>query len=134
MWAYFAHSDQAVKASGLISGSSSALPKVMLSPERARTTKQVAVIQCTNRSSALKRTIVRPERPLSIRTMPRDKIEDDEQRQHAEDGDGADPAQRHLVEMAPVAARRLLDRVGFDVGDAAATLDRLELLQQLLLA
>ena len=33
--------------------------------------KQVAVIQCTKRSNALKRTMVRPERPASIRTMPR---------------------------------------------------------------
>ena len=33
-------------------------------------------------------------------------IERDQERQHAEDGDRADPAQRHLVELAPVAARR----------------------------
>ena len=37
----------------------------------ASTTKQVAVIQCTKRSNALKRTIMRPERPFSIFTMPR---------------------------------------------------------------
>ena len=36
-----------------------------------RMTKQVAVIQCTKRSKALNRTMVRPERPASIRTMPR---------------------------------------------------------------
>ena len=51
-----------------ISGSSSGLPKVMLSPEIARTMKHVAVIQCTKRSNALKRTIMRPERPLSSLT------------------------------------------------------------------
>ena len=56
----------AVNASGPISGSSSDLPNVMLRPESASMMKQVAVIQCTNRSNALKRTIVRPDRPLSI--------------------------------------------------------------------
>ena len=61
-------------------------------------------------------------------------IEDDEHRQHPEDRDAADPAQRHLVEMAPVAAGRLLERVGFRIGNAAEAPDRLELLQQLLLA
>src|SRR5258705_11171770 len=37
------------------------------------------------------------------------------------------------MELAPIAAGRLLDRVGFRVGEAAAALDRLELLQKLLL-
>ena len=39
----------------------------------ARMMKQVAVIQCTKRSNTLKRTIVRPERPLLIMIMPRDR-------------------------------------------------------------
>ena len=43
----------------------------MFNPEIARMMKQVAVIQCTKRSNAVKRTMVRPERPLSSRTMPR---------------------------------------------------------------
>jgi hypothetical protein len=43
----------------------------MLSPVMPRITKQVAVIQCTKRSKALNRTIVRPARPASSRTMPR---------------------------------------------------------------
>ena len=33
--------------------------------------KQVAVIQCTKRSNALKRTMRRPEYPLSSFTCPR---------------------------------------------------------------
>src|SRR5439155_7337695 len=69
--AYFAHCDQMVKVSGPTRGSSSSLPKVILRPDSARITKQLAVIQCTNRSNALKRTRVRPDRPASIRTMPR---------------------------------------------------------------
>ena len=36
-------------------------------------------------------------------------IEDDEQREHAEHGDGADPAQRNFVELTPVAAGGLFD-------------------------
>ncbi len=95
-----------MNASGRISGSSSGRPKVMLRPVIARTMKQVAVIQWTKRSNALKRTIVRPERPLSSHHHAAQQIEDDQQRQHADDGDGADPAQRHLVELPPVAARR----------------------------
>jgi len=42
-------------------------------PERASRMKQVAVIQCTKRSAALKRRMVCPERPLSMRTMPRNR-------------------------------------------------------------
>src|SRR6266566_1187556 len=38
------------------------------------------------------------------------------------------------MEMAPIAPGRLFERVGFGVGNAAAALDRLELLQQLLFA
>ena len=45
-------------------------------------------------------------------------IEDGEQREHAEDGDAADPVQRDGVEFAPVAAGRLLEHVGLGVGDA----------------
>ena len=44
---------------------------MMFSPEIARMMKQVAVTQCTKRSNALKRTMVRPERPRSMRIMPR---------------------------------------------------------------
>ena len=69
--AYFAASDHDENALGPISGSSTSLPKVMLRPDSARMMKQVAVIQCTKRSKALKRTMLRPERPDSIRTMPR---------------------------------------------------------------
>ncbi len=61
-------------------------------------------------------------------------IEGDEHQEGAEDRDGADPAERHLMEMAPIAPGRLFERVGFGVGNAAAALDRLELLQELLFA
>src|SRR5271163_2104192 len=63
--AYFAASDHDENALGPISGSSVYLPNVMLSPVRPRMIKQVAVIQCTKRSKALKRTICTPERPDS---------------------------------------------------------------------
>ena len=69
--AYLPACDQAVNASGLISGSSSFRPNVMFKPVMARMTKQVAVIQWMKRSKALNRTIVRPDRPASSRTMPR---------------------------------------------------------------
>ena len=44
-----------------------------------RMMKQVAVIQCTKRSKALKRTSVRPERPALDAHHAADQIEDDEQ-------------------------------------------------------
>src|SRR5438046_10570922 len=62
-----------------------------------------------------------------------DQVEDDEQRKHAEDGDGADPAQRHLMELTPVAAGRLLDRAGFLVRNAAAAANSVELVEELIL-
>ena len=56
-----------------------------------------------------------------------------ERRQHAEDDDAADPAQRHLVEIAPVAAGRLLQHAGALVGNADPALNAVQLLQELLL-
>src|SRR5277367_3395315 len=64
--AYFAASDHDENVFGPINGNSAYLPNVMLSPVSPRMTKQVAVIQCTKRSKALKRTIFTPERPDSI--------------------------------------------------------------------
>src|ERR1700746_747413 len=61
--AYFAANDQDENALGPISGSKVCLPNVMLRPDSAMMMKQVAVIQCTKRSNALKRTILTPERP-----------------------------------------------------------------------
>ena len=60
-------------------------------------------------------------------------IEDGEQRDHAEDGDAADPLQRDGVEFAPIAAGRMLEHIGLGVGDRPAALDHLELVEQLLL-
>ena len=94
------------------------MPKVMLRPESARMMKQVAVIQCTMRSNALKRTSVRPDRPPSIRTMPRNRKNTTSSAEHAENRDSADPFQRHLVEFPPLAPARLLDDIGLGVGDA----------------
>src|SRR5712672_1271424 len=61
--AYLAANDHDENALGPISGSSVSLPKVMLRPDSARMIKQVAVVQWTKRSNALKRTILMPERP-----------------------------------------------------------------------
>jgi hypothetical protein len=69
--------------------------------------------------------MVRPERPLSI--------EDDEHRQDTDNGDAADPTQRHLVEMAPVAAGGLLDRARLLIRQRAAAGDAVELLEELVL-
>ena len=62
-----------------------------------------------------------------------DKIEQHQQPKHADDRDGADPAQGHFVEVTPVPAGRLLDDVGFRVRNGPAPLDALELLEELLL-
>ena len=62
-----------------------------------------------------------------------DQIEGDEDREHAEDRDGADPAQRHLVELTPVATGRLLDRARFLVGKRAAAANSVEFLEELIL-
>src|ERR1700757_1997805 len=63
LWMYLAASDQDENALGPIKGNSATLPKVTFSPVSAMRMKQVAVIQCTKRSKALKRTILTPDRP-----------------------------------------------------------------------
>ena len=62
-----------------------------------------------------------------------DQIEQDQHGKHAEDGDRPEPAQRHLVELAPVAPVRLLKNGRACIGKRAAALDFLQLLQELLL-
>ena len=104
--AYFAASDQAVKASGDISGSSSGLPKVMLRPVIASTMKQVAVSQWTNRSKRVEAHDGAAGPPALDAHRAAPHVEADQQHQHAEDGDGADPAQRDFVELLPVRGRR----------------------------
>ncbi len=70
--------------------------------------KQVAVIQCTKRSKALKRTIVRPERPLFDPHHAADQIERDQQEQACR-GWRCAPIQRSVtwLKVPPVAAGRL---------------------------
>src|SRR5271166_5863874 len=48
-------------------------------------------------------------------------VKGNEQREYANDRNAADPAQRHLVEMSPVAAGGLLDGACFLIRDRAAT-------------
>jgi hypothetical protein len=60
-------------------------------------------------------------------------MEQDEQQQHAEDCNAADPMQRDLMEAPPIAAGGLLDIVGLDVRNAAAAVDEAHLAQELLL-
>jgi hypothetical protein len=76
--------------------------------------KQTAVIQCTKPYHAA------PE------------IEDDQEGQHADDEDGADPAQRHFMEAPPIPAGRLFDGVRGHVGNCAPSLDLPQFLQELL--
>ena len=59
-------------------------------------------------------------------------IEDDEQGEHADNRDAANPAQCHFMKVPPFAPLRLLQCVGLHVRDRAAALDAPELLQQLL--
>ena len=114
--------DMFVKASGPISGSSTALPKVTLRPDSARMMKQLAVSQWVKRSKPLKRMIVRPGRAGLDADAAADQVEDRQQQQHAEHGDGADPEHRALVEVAPVAAGGPLERGGLAVGNGDAAL------------
>src|SRR5262249_4672825 len=60
-----------------------------------------------------------------------DEIKHDEEHEHAENGDGADPAQRHLMEVTPIAAGRLLDRASLLVGDGATAGNAVELVEEL---
>ena len=68
--AYLAASENAVNAPGPIKGNSNNLPNVTLSPVIPSTMNETAVSQCTNRSKALKRGTVRPDRPFDIRIRP----------------------------------------------------------------
>src|SRR5215470_9364113 len=61
-----------------------------------------------------------------------DQIEPNEEKQHTEDGDTADPAKSDLVKLPPITAGRLLDDVGFGVGNGSASLYLFKLLEQLL--
>ena len=70
------------------------------------------------RSKPLKRVSVRPERPRDILIMPRISVEQDQDHEHAQNGDAADPVQRHLVKLAPVAPGGLLEHARPLVGNA----------------
>ena len=104
----------------------------MFNPDSARMMKHTVATQCTNRSKAEKRVIMRPVRPCSIRTGAAEQIERNDTGDHAADGQAADQPQHHLVEIAPVLAARLLERAGLLIGDAALAGDALGLAQQLL--
>ena len=60
-------------------------------------------------------------------------IEHDHEGDHAQNGQAADQAQRHLVEVAPIAAAGLFERAGLLIGEAASTGNTLELVEELLL-
>ena len=62
-----------------------------------------------------------------------DQIEQDKHREHAEDGNSGDPAERHLVELAPIAAGGLLQHARPGIRKRAAPLDLVQLLQKLTL-
>ena len=87
-----------MNASGPISGNSSGLPKVMLRPESARMMKQVAVIQWTKRSKRVEAHDRAAGSAALDHHHAAHQIEDDQHGQHAEHGDGADPAQGDLME------------------------------------
>src|SRR5262249_1037597 len=60
-------------------------------------------------------------------------IENDEQRQHADHRDRADPAQDYLVKKSPALPRGLDEHAFLGVRNADPALNAVELLQQLLL-
>src|SRR5262249_23934949 len=60
-------------------------------------------------------------------------IENDEHGEKAQDRDCRDPAQRHIVEILPIAPGRMLEHIGLGIRDRAETLNRLELIEELLL-
>src|SRR5262249_41624402 len=62
-----------------------------------------------------------------------DQIEDDKDREQADDRNGADPTQRDLVEVAPIPAGGLLDHIGPGIGNRSAPLDSSEFLEELFL-
>jgi hypothetical protein len=64
---------------------------------------------------------------------PAHQIEDDDHREKTQDGDGGDPAQRYIVEILPIAAGGVLKHIGLGIRDRAETLNRLKLIEQLLL-
>jgi hypothetical protein len=86
-----AASENALNASWPISGISSFLPYVMLRPVRPKTMKETAVSQCTNRSNALNRGILRPDRPAEMRIGP-SSIRCKERRERSDDHDRTEPA------------------------------------------
>ena len=84
---------------------------------------------------ALKRVEAKERAPGASSLDPNraaDEIEQQERGEYSDDGDGTDPRQRHLMEAAPVAAGRLLERAGLLVGQRAAAGDPIHLLEQLL--
>ena len=122
-----------MNASGPINGRISCLPNVMFNPESTRMMKQTAAIQCAKRSKAEKRAIDPPGPAGRDPHRAEDEVKQHNEADHAEDGDGADPGQRDLMEPAPVTAGRLLERAGLLVGDRAFAGNALELAEQLLL-
>src|SRR5215467_4596141 len=111
--AYLAASDHAEKALGPITGNRTDLPNVMLRPDKAHNIDPRAAGLDSHHTAC--------------------EVENDQQCQHAQDGDGADPVEPHLVEPPPFAPHRLLDHIGFGVRDGTETLDAVQLPQELLL-
>src|SRR5262249_32944995 len=60
-------------------------------------------------------------------------IEDDDNCEHAEHGDGADPTQGDFMEMTPLTSSRLFEHVRLYVWNSAAPLNSAQFLEQLLL-
>ena len=118
---------------GPISGSSSGLPKVMLSPVMREDDEAGCRHPVHEPLEALKAHDDAAGTAALDPHHAADEIEHDQQRQHAEDRDGADPAAASPRGTAASRGRGLLDGVGFGVGNGAAALDLVELLQQLLL-
>jgi hypothetical protein len=63
---------------------------------------------------------------------PARQIEDDEEREHAQDCDATDPAQRYVAKLAPLAAGRLNEHPGSHVRNGDAALNHVQLLKQFL--
>jgi hypothetical protein len=91
-------SENALNASWPISGISSFLPYVMLRPVRPKTMKETAVSQCTNRSNALNRGILRPDRPAENADGSQQHIRRKERCERSDDPTfSSRAARRHLI-------------------------------------
>ena len=116
--AYLAHSDQALKLSSPSHGRISSAAEGDVQPGDAEDDegrRREPVHEALERGEA--HELAPGAAALDVNGAA-PQIEDDEQREHAEDGDAADPFQPDRAEFAPFAAGRMNEIGGLLVGNA----------------